>query len=82
MKSYLIFPLACLFCCPGVVQASETSPSHGCIEPVRLQAIEMNGFWRQQVKRLTEKWLSHCIRQMEEGGRGQELLEMVVKQLG
>jgi hypothetical protein len=51
------------------------------IEPVRLQQIELGGFWNQQAKRMTEKWLPHCVAQMERGGRGQELLnlEAVVK---
>lgn len=47
------------------------------IEPVRLQTIHLGGFWNQQAKRLTEKWLPHCIRQMEKGGRGQEFLNLV-----
>jgi len=45
-------------------------------EPVRLDTIEVGGFWKQQIKRITEKWLPHCVRQMEEGGRGQELLNL------
>ena len=45
--------------------------------PVRLQRVQVHGFWRDQVKRLTEKWLPHCIRQQEAGGRGQELLNLV-----
>lgn len=47
------------------------------LEPVNLQKIELGGFWKHQVKRLTEKWLPHCIRQMEAGGAGQELLNLV-----
>ncbi len=47
------------------------------LEPVRLQKIELGGFWAQQNKRITEKWLPHCIRQMEQGGRGQELLNLI-----
>jgi len=46
------------------------------LEPVRLQDIRINGFWKQQAKRLTEKWLPHCVRQMEQGGRGQEFLNL------
>lgn len=45
--------------------------------PVELQQIEFGGFWQHQNKRLTEKWLPHCIRQMEAGGAGQELLNLV-----
>jgi len=49
----------------------------GTAEPVRLHTLKVGGFWKQQFKRLTEKWLPHCVRQMETGGRGQELLNLV-----
>jgi DUF1680 family protein len=77
MKFFLSFVL--LFCCLGTVQAAdlESSTSRECLEPVRLETIELGGFWKQQAKRLTEKWLPHCIRQMEQGGRGQEYLNLV-----
>jgi len=45
--------------------------------PVRFQTIKVRGFWKDQIKRLTEKWIPHCIRQMETGGKGQELLNFV-----
>ncbi|MDP6547297.1 MAG: glycoside hydrolase family 127 protein, partial [Phycisphaerae bacterium] len=47
------------------------------LHPVRLQQVKVRGFWRDQAKRLTEKWIPHCIRQMEKGGKGQELLNFV-----
>ncbi len=47
------------------------------LDPVELQQIKLGGFWKQQTNRLTEKWLPHCIRQMEAGGAGQELLNLV-----
>jgi DUF1680 family protein len=47
------------------------------LQPVESQKIKLGGFWKQQAKRLTEKWLPHCIRQMERGGAGQELLNLV-----
>ena len=50
--------------------AAEESASRDHLDPVRLQMIELGGFWKQQAKRLTEKWLPHCILQMEKGGRG------------
>lgn len=49
----------------------------GVLQSVEFQRIKLGGFWKQQVKRLTEKWLPHCIRQMEAGGAGQELLNLV-----
>jgi len=57
--------------------AAEVSTSHNRLEPVRLQTIELGGFWKQQAKRLTVKWLPHCVRQMEKGGKGQELLNLI-----
>ena len=50
---------------------------HGALQPVEFQQIRLGGFWKQQIKRQTEKWLPHCVRQMETGGAGQELLNLV-----
>ena len=47
------------------------------LEPVHFARIKLDGFWKQHVKRLTEKWIPHCIKQMEAGGKGQELLNLV-----
>jgi len=47
------------------------------LQPVRFRQIKIGGFWKDQVKRLTEKWIPHCIKQMEKGGKGQELLNLV-----
>ncbi len=47
------------------------------LEEVRFQRVKINGFWKEQVKRLTEKWIPHCVRQMEAGGQGEELLNLV-----
>jgi hypothetical protein len=46
------------------------------LEPVRLQKITVEGFWYDQFKRVVEEWIPHCIRQMEEGGSGEELLNL------
>lgn len=54
-----------------------SNPADPPLQPVHLQQIELRGFWRDQVKRLTEKWIPHCIIQMEAGGRGQELMNLV-----
>jgi DUF1680 family protein len=60
-------------------RAAEKEPAQAAefLEPVHVPHITLDGFWRQQAKRLTEKWLPHCVRQMEEGGRGQELLNLI-----
>lgn len=47
------------------------------LTPVEFRRIRLGGFWKQQIKRLTEKWLPHCVRQMEPGGAGQELLNFI-----
>ena len=56
---------------------ARTIPAAERLEPVRLQQIRLGGFWKQQAKRQTERWLPHCVAQMERGGRGQELLNLV-----
>lgn len=68
-----------LLCCLSVAQAVAADEHTGRdrIEPVRLQTVELGGFWKQQAKRLTEKWLPHCIRQMEKGGEGREFLNLI-----
>ena len=54
-------------------KAARVSP----LQPVYFQRVRIGGFWRDQFKRLAEKWLPHCIKQMEKGGAGQELLNLV-----
>jgi DUF1680 family protein len=67
----------------GTSRAADTQPLENPnafadqLEPVHLRSIELGGFWKQQAKRLTEKWLPHCVHEMEKGGRGQELLNLV-----
>jgi DUF1680 family protein len=56
----------------------EPAPSEDApLSPVRLQGVKVGGFWKQQIKLLAEKWIPHCIRQMEKGGEGEELLNLV-----
>lgn len=61
---------------PKTTVAAEVPVLPQRLEPVRLQSIELGGFWKQQAKRLTEHWLPHCIQQMEKGGRGQEFCNL------
>jgi len=62
----------------GVAAAeSEEKRESGCLRPVRLERVKLHGFWRDQANRMTEQWIPHCIEQMEEGGRGRELLNFV-----
>ena len=39
--------------------------------------VRIDGFWRAEYRKLATKWLPHCIRQMEKGGRGEELLNLI-----
>ena len=68
--------LAFFFSASGVL-LNASAETGGPLQPVRFQQITLRGFWRDQVKRLTEKWIPHCITQMERGGRGQELLNLI-----
>jgi len=47
------------------------------IQPVQLRQAKLGGFWKEQAKLLAEKWIPHCIEQIEPGGRGQELLNLL-----
>lgn len=49
----------------------------GVATPIALQDFSVGGFWRDQYRRVTVHWLPHCVRQMEKGGRGQELLNLI-----
>ncbi len=61
-----------------VVPAMGADPSPDApLETVYFQEIKIDGFWLPQFKRLTEKWIPHCIQQMEAGGEGQEMLNLV-----
>jgi DUF1680 family protein len=60
-----------------VVAATAVRAEQKVLQPVELREVRIGGFWKQQCKRLTEHWLPHCIRQMETGGAGQELLNLV-----
>lgn len=73
-----VFP--CLAVLAGYAQEPSSPPGAGAVtrtEPIHLTTLELGGFWQQQAKRLTEQWLPHCVRQMEKGGEGQELLNLV-----
>lgn len=72
MKAAIIFVLLTGVC-------ATASRAHGSdhLRPITFAHIEIGGFWKQQAKLLSEKWLPHCIRQMEAGGRGKELLNLV-----
>jgi hypothetical protein len=69
-----IFPATVLMFWLGALPCRAGEES---LQSVEFQHIRIGGFWKQQIKRLTEKWLPHCIRQMEADGAGKELMNLV-----
>ncbi len=47
------------------------------LQPIFVPKAVVGKFWHEQYKRLIVHWIPHCIEQMEPGGRGQELLNMI-----
>ena len=47
------------------------------LRPLPQTAVKVGGFWGEQFRMLTVKWLPHCVRQMEKGGRGEEMLNLI-----
>ncbi len=64
-------------CCTVLVCSLQAAAAAETLEPVHFQRIKLGGFWKEQVKLLAGKWIPHCARQMEAGGRGEELLNLV-----
>jgi DUF1680 family protein len=60
-----------------LVAPSLFGASQGSVEPLPMTDVTINGFWKQQVKRLTEAWIPHCIEQIEPGGKGEELVNLI-----
>lgn len=58
-------------------QSERAAPESTVLKPLRFQKIHLGGFWKQQVKLQSEQWLPHCIQQMEQGGRGLELINLI-----
>ena len=58
------------------VKADEALKEPLC--PIQFQYIKLDGFWKAQVKRLTEKWLPHCVKQLESGETGKEFGNFVI----
>ncbi len=46
-------------------------------EMVVQQDVRVGGFWNKEYRKLVVEWLPHCIQQMEKGGRGEEMLNLV-----
>lgn len=79
-KKLRVFLITVLLVPLAVASGAEPTNADGFarpLQPVYFQQIKVRGFWKDQIKRLTERWIPHCIKQMEEGGQGQELLNLV-----
>jgi len=74
-KSVLVWLVVSLLPVVPAVGA-EPSPAEP-LEPVYFQKIKIDGFWKPHFKRLAEKWIPHCIKQMEPDGEGRELLNFL-----
>lgn len=67
--------LACwcvALCCSAVA-----ADAGGELVAVHVHSVKLGGFWKEQVKLLAEKWIPHCMGEMETGGEGEELLNLV-----
>lgn len=71
-----IFALLTACSIATTASAQSVKNSDGLV-PVRFQKIQLGGFWKQQVKLQSEHWIPHCIQQMERGGQGQELVNLI-----
>ena len=67
-----------MICVWGAEAAQMDGPSDvRVLEPVVQQEVKVGGYWRREFRKLSMEWIPHCIRQMEKGGRGEELLNLV-----
>lgn len=60
-----------------IICSSSQAEGNDPLSPITFIHIKAGGFWKQQAKLLTEKWLPHCIQEMEAGGKGEELLNLI-----
>ena len=47
-------------------ELSAAQPSDDALTPDYFRSIQIDGFWKDQVKRLTEKWIPHCIEKISD----------------
>ncbi len=69
--------LRTLAACAALSAFAATAYDCAAVEPVVMQDAKVDGFWRDQYRRMICRWIPHCIRQMEAGGAGEELLNLV-----
>lgn len=57
--------------------AAHAAPTAPAATPVAVRQAKFGGFWSDANRRLGCKWLPHCVKAQEEGGKGEELLNLV-----
>jgi len=80
MKTFRVILITLLltqFACVASANPAPNEVPARPLQPIYFQQIKVRGFWKDQIRRLTEKWIPHCVKQMEQGGQGQELLNLV-----
>lgn len=78
IRFFTSFSIVLLAACSVVTAAAaEPEKQHGGLMPIRFRKIELGGFWKQQIKLQCEQWIPHCIEQMEQGGQGRELVNLI-----
>ncbi|MBQ3746070.1 MAG: glycoside hydrolase family 127 protein [Kiritimatiellae bacterium] len=79
MKKHIIFAAIAAAGISANVFGSESSWSNLAGESAYQPQVGVNigGFWGEKYKTLVTKWIPHCIRQMEHGGEGEELMNLV-----
>jgi len=60
-----------------VLMAGVVNADVRVLDPVPQQEVKVGGYWRSEFRKLSVEWLPHCVRMMEKGGRGEELLNLV-----
>lgn len=76
-RCLIVCLLSAAVCAAGTPAPSGPGAAGGLRRPVPMSNAAIGGFWKDHVKRLVCRWMPHCIRQMEAGGRGEELLNLI-----
>ena len=79
MNAKLLFAALAMMCISASISGAE-KPCDARAGTSAYQpqiGVEVGGFWGEKYKMLVCKWIPHCIRQMEKGGEGEELMNLV-----
>jgi uncharacterized protein len=72
-----VVALMAICACAATSNAADSQVADRPLEEVFFPQIKIGGFWKDQIRRQTVLWIPHCIKQMEAGGAGQELLNLI-----